>query len=768
MHPHTTIPNRAAALTGAAAHRGRAALARAALALGVLGAAATGTVLAGAGPAAAIPGPAVLYAYAAGTGTPAGCPQDTTGMPANECSLAQALSVANPGDTIDLATPGATAHYVGNWSVGTAGTSATAPVTIQPAPGLASQPVLDGNKGASTDCSTTACNGPVLTVPGGEYVALSGITIANANNTATANGGGLANTGTVTITGCTFTGNTVSVFSGAGGAIDTGFNGGTGSVTVTGSTFTGNTATFGGAIESGDGGGGGTVQVAASTFTGNGATAGGAIDSGYSPGGGGSVTVTASTFTKNGATDGGAIDSGDTLGGGTVQVAASTFTANTGTDGGAINNSAGGTVQVAASTFTGNTATNGGAIDSGDGSSGPVGGGPVTVTASTFTANTATGKGNTIAGGQSASAFGGGGGAVLVAGNLFGGSCAQPGGGTWTDGGYNAGTDTTCFAASPPASDKSDSKVGSDLNALATNGGPTQTIEPIPGNPAIGLITNPATVTLGSSQVTLCPATDQRGYHATAPCDAGAVQTTGSPPALSLKDSASPVTFNAAGQVITYSYKVSNTGAGPLSGITVSDPAVPGVSCPAGTLLAGTSETCTGSYTTTSAALAAGKITDTATATAAAGGVPVTSNTATVTVGKGWPPAVTGSFRPAAGAAEGYYLGAVNNTWTLYVTHPGTTKVSFTGKVTVPAGTLGHLTLINPTTGHQVTITARAITFTVPDSGKVTGFSFTTTAKVPKITFTLNIGGHPATATQVFLGGAPTAASSGSPLTITR
>jgi uncharacterized repeat protein (TIGR01451 family) len=121
---------------------------------------------------------------------------------------------------------------------------------------------------------------------------------------------------------------------------------------------------------------------------------------------------------------------------------------------------------------------------------------------------------------------------VQVAGDLFNGSCTQPGGGTWTDGGYNAGTDTSCFASTPPASDTSASAVGSDLQTGPTgNGGPTQTIAPTAGNPAITLITNPATVTLGGSQVGLCPAVDQRGAAsaAGAACDVGAVQTTGSP-----------------------------------------------------------------------------------------------------------------------------------------------------------------------------------------------------------------------------------------------
>jgi len=516
----------------------------------------------------------------------------------------------------------------------------------------------------------------VLTVPANEFVALSGITITNANNSST-NGGGLANGGAVTITGSTFTGNNAGSEEGSGGAIVN-----TGSVTVTASTFSGNTAT----------------------------AAGGAISNGLGfLGGGGSVTVTASTFTGNTAGFGGAIDSGDYSGGGTV-----------------------------------------------------------TVTASTFTGNSASLNGNTIDGGDNS-----GGGTVAVAGDVFDGSCHQAGG-VWTDGGYNAGSDGSCYGSGPPSSDLTSPAPPRTLGLgpLADNGGPTQTIEPQPVTPAtvIGLIPSPTTITLGGNPVVLCPATDQRGYLSASgtACDAGAVQTMGSPPALALKDSASPATFNTAGQVITYSYRVANTGAGTFTGIKVSDPAVPTVSCPAPVLASGTSEMCTGTYTTTAADLAAGKITATATATAAAGGVPVASSPATVTVAKGWPPAVTGTFRPAAGAAEGYYLGVVNNTWQLLVTHPGATKVAFTGHISVPAGTLGHITLISPTAGHQVSTTGKVITFTLPDYGKVTGFSFTTTATVPSITLTLTIGGHPATATQIYLGATPTPASTGSPLTYTR
>ena len=89
---------------------------------------AAGMTVAGAGPAAATP--AVLYA--APTATGAGDCSDA----ADACTLSTALGQVTAGETIELVTPGGTAHYVGNWSVGTAGTSAGAPVTIEAAAGL--------------------------------------------------------------------------------------------------------------------------------------------------------------------------------------------------------------------------------------------------------------------------------------------------------------------------------------------------------------------------------------------------------------------------------------------------------------------------------------------------------------------------------------------------------------------------------------------------------------------------------------------------------
>ena len=69
---------------------------------------------------------------------------------------------------------------------------------------------------------------------------------------------------------------------------------------------------------------------------------------------------------------------------------------------------------------------------------------------------------------------------------------------------------------------------------------------------------------------------------------------------------------------------------------------------------------------------------------AVSGGNVVLSHSSTVTVYGPWPAGVTGSYQPPAGAAKGYYLGVSGSTWTLLVTHPGTGKVPFTGKITYP------------------------------------------------------------------------------------
>ena len=534
------------------------------------------------------PLPTTLYAYATGitgVGAPSGCPTEAT--PTSGCSLGQTLTLANTtsGETVELETPGTSGDYDGNWAL-----TSTA-VTIEPATGV-SNPILSGS-GVSNDSAVLTLDDVTLslndvtiedahnTAPGPDGPSLGGaidtygggVTISGStflDNEAAYGGAinnadgdwGLGSLGTVTVTDSTFTGNVATA--GDGGAIDSSGGGGAGTLSVTGSTFQDNQAVAvvspppfsaitgnGGAIDNSDESGStGTLKVTTSTFTQNvAANGGGAIDNSDNGGSGtaSSPGVTFSYFYENSAGDGGAIDSGDNGGTGSLNVGSSTFETNTATyDGGAIaSNDNGGkdsSVTVSSSTFYGNVATddNGGAISNdsdynvADGTTN----GSLTISSSTLDDNSAALYGSTI----SNSPYGGQG-TVSVAADLFDGSCDQGSVSTgWTggaDGGYNVGTDASCFATTPATTDVS-STGASILGTLYNNGGPTfangtktLTIKPGGGNPAIGLIP--------SGTASLCPATDQRGASTPAgvACDAGAIQSSVQPQTITFVPPAS-------------------------------------------------------------------------------------------------------------------------------------------------------------------------------------------------------------------------------------
>ena len=104
---------------------------------------------------------------------------------------------------------------------------------------------------------------------------------------------------------------------------------------------------------------------------------------------------------------------------------------------------------------------------------------------------------------------------------------------------------------------------------------------------------------------------------------------------LALDKSASPTEFDAVGDVISYTYQVSNAGSIPISGpFSVSDDKIAAVDCslaPA-SLLPGESFTCKASYTITDADLVAGSVTNVAVASGQVDGVTVTSNSDSETV----------------------------------------------------------------------------------------------------------------------------------------
>ena len=119
--------------------------------------------------------------------------------------------------------------------------------------------------------------------------------------------------------------------------------------------------------------------------------------------------------------------------------------------------------------------------------------------------------------------------------------------------------------------------------------------------------------------------------------------TAGQNPALKLTKSASPSTYDAAGQTISYSYLLENSGNVTLSEpFTISDDKLGTVACPATASLApGGTITCSASHLVTQADLDAGSITNHASATASFGGNTVTSNPAEATVNAELAPALS-------------------------------------------------------------------------------------------------------------------------------
>jgi LPXTG-site transpeptidase (sortase) family protein len=105
-------------------------------------------------------------------------------------------------------------------------------------------------------------------------------------------------------------------------------------------------------------------------------------------------------------------------------------------------------------------------------------------------------------------------------------------------------------------------------------------------------------------------------------------------PALTIVKSVTETSFSTAGDVLHYSYLLTNSGNVTLDGpFTVADDKSTDESCPAAATLApGASITCTATYTILPGDVSNGSVTNTASATGSFGGSPVTSNTDSQTV----------------------------------------------------------------------------------------------------------------------------------------
>ncbi len=385
----------------------------------------------------------------------------------------------------------------------------------------------------------------VFNIPAPWSVTISGLTIANGTS---ANGGGIFNGGALTISNCTFSGNTSNVFLNAnGGAINNannlivtnstfrgnstgGGSGGaisnTGTLTLTNSTLIGNSA-----IESGGNGGygggifnTGNLTVTSSTISNNSASYyGGGIhttgtlgltsstangNSASSGGGGisnaGNLTVTSSTISNNSTTSsGGGITN---LNSGTLNVSSSTFSGNSAaSNGGGINNVSGGNVTIARSTFNLNAAVNGASIAH-------TGTGTVSLTSSTLSGNIASNQGGGI--------FHSGSGRMMTLNTIIAGNRAfMPSvdvSGALDSQGYNLignGTGGSGYTDTDLVG-TADMPIDPLLGPLQDNGGSTFTMAVLPGSPALNA---------GDPDL-LDSASDQRGVVRSGGVNIGAYQ----------------------------------------------------------------------------------------------------------------------------------------------------------------------------------------------------------------------------------------------------
>jgi hypothetical protein len=327
------------------------------------------------------------------------------------------------------------------------------------------------NSGQMTISGSTLGGNSVNNEGGGVFnhgnATLTGLSFAN--NYAGRYGGGVLNQGTMSVSASDFTGNTSDV---GGCGI---FNGG--QLSVSDSTLTGNKTgrgflSYGGGVSNQ-----GTMTLTNSTLSGNYATFGGGVSNQ------GAMTLTNSTLSGNSATFGGGV-----FNQGTMTLTNSTLSGNSATiDGGGLYNGYSSTLTMSNSTLAGNSAQYGGGVYNH---------GPMVVTNSTLSGNTAQHSGGGVYIGAMTPFNNSTVGALTLNNSIVGGNTlsdgvtpsdlggpvgADPGSshnliGPGGSGGLVNGVNGNIIVASAAA-------LG--LGPLANNGGPTQTMALLPGSPAI-------------------------------------------------------------------------------------------------------------------------------------------------------------------------------------------------------------------------------------------------------------------------------------------
>jgi uncharacterized repeat protein (TIGR01451 family) len=253
---------------------------------------------------------------------------------------------------------------------------------------------------------------------------------------------------------------------------------------------------------------------------------------------------------------------------------------------------------------------------------------------------------------------------------------------------------------------------------------------------------------------------DGRGPGGQPVSDQATVATPQDPnPVLTLTKTATPGTVSKAGDRITYTFAVANTGNVTVSTVGVRETAFSGtgalsaISCPNAALLPGQHENCTATYAVTQDDVDSGSITNTAEATGTApGGAAVTSgsSTAPVSVTQQGGLSLVKSADPSGGAAYQagqpltyHYL--VGNTGNLTVSQISIAEDLFTGSgtlsaVSCPATTLApggqmdctaSYTLTQPDIDSGALTNTATVTGTLPTDRTVSAQSTVTTPQVP-------------------------------------
>lgn len=228
----------------------------------------------------------------------------------NYTTIAAALGAAVSGDTISILDA---LHKENGIQIGA---TAAQNVTIQ-------------GQGATATVVDGGGVGPIFSVDSGT-VTIQNLTVQNGSDTA--DGGGIVNWGTLTLSNCLVTNNSTTSGSNGGGLANLG-----GVVTIDNCTFSSNTAaSFGGGIANTSSG---TLQITSSTLSANHANSG---DGGGLVNLSGTVTILNSTISGNGAAIGAGIENFAAL-----TIGSSTVASNTATSaGGGIDTSSTGTTTI--------------------------------------------------------------------------------------------------------------------------------------------------------------------------------------------------------------------------------------------------------------------------------------------------------------------------------------------------------------------------------------------------------------------------------------